>query len=72
MSSTFCKPLSITFSRSLSEADFPQLSKTSFMSVIFKKGCKKNICNYRPIAKLSCIPKVFEKLVYNLIKQDCY
>jgi hypothetical protein len=70
--STLCKPLAIIFSRSLFEGSFPQLWKTSFISPIFKKGCKKNICNYRPIAKLSCIPKVFEKLVYNLIKQDCY
>ena len=70
--STLCKPLSIIFSRSLPEGGFPQLWKTSFISPIFKKGCKKNICNYRPIAKLSCIRKVFEKLVYNLIKHDCY
>ena len=55
--SKLCKPLYIIFSRSLSEGGLPQLCKTTFISTI---------------AKLPCIPIVFEKLVYNLHKQDCY
>ena len=36
--------------------------------MIFKKGCKKNRDNYRPISITSCLANVFEKLVQNRIK----
>ena len=66
------KLLTLLFERSLSEGYFPKIWKISFISPIFKKGCNKEISNYRPIAKLSSIPKVFERLVYDIIKHDCY
>lgn len=37
--------------------------KVSFITPIYKSGPKHVISNYRPISKLSMIPKVFEKLV---------
>jgi hypothetical protein len=47
----------------LSDGVFPSEWKYSFITPIHKKKSKENISNYRPIAKLSCIGKVFEKLL---------
>jgi hypothetical protein len=57
------KPLSLVFNRSLATGTFPSLWKMSFLTPIFKSGSKSDINNYRGIAKLSSIPKLFEKLV---------
>lgn len=61
--SSILKPLLILFNRSLSEGYFPKVWKSSFIVPIFKKGDKVDVKNYRGIAKLSAIPKLFEKLV---------
>ena len=34
---------------------------------IFKNGCRKEVSNYRPIACLPVLSKVFEKVVFNQI-----
>ncbi|XP_055381850.1 uncharacterized protein LOC129612327 [Condylostylus longicornis] len=65
------KPISTLFNRSISEGTFPSWWKTSFIRPVHKKGEKKNIENYRPIAKLSSIPKVFELMVYDVIYNYC-
>ncbi|XP_055387973.1 uncharacterized protein LOC129616364, partial [Condylostylus longicornis] len=65
------KPISTLFNRSISEDTFPSWWKTSFIRPVHKKGEKKNIENYRPIAKLSSIPKVFELMVYDVIYNYC-
>ncbi|XP_055381340.1 uncharacterized protein LOC129611940 [Condylostylus longicornis] len=65
------KPISTLFNRSISEGTFPSCWKTSFIRPVHKKGEKKNIENYRPIAKLSSIPKVFELMVYDVIYNYC-
>ena len=31
---------------------------------LFKKGCPKDVSNYRPFSLLSCFSKIIEKLVY--------
>lgn len=51
------------FNLSLREGFFPDSWKSLFITPIFKNGDKRDISNYRGIAILSTIPKLFEKLV---------
>jgi hypothetical protein len=55
--------LSYLFNLSLRTSVFPELWKSSFIAPLFKKGARNDICNYRGIAKLSPIPKLFESIV---------
>lgn len=56
-------PLTKMFNRSLSIGVFPEIWKESFIVPLFKSGCRSNVENYRGIAKLSAIPKLFEQLI---------
>jgi hypothetical protein len=51
--SAFAKPLSLLFNR-----------KVSYITLIFKKGRRNNVEDYRRVAILSAIPKRLELLVY--------
>lgn len=56
-------PLTLMFNMSIKYGYFPKIWKDSFIIPLFKSGNKSNISNYRGIAKLSTIPKLFEKLI---------
>ena len=61
--SNLSKALVNIFNLSLSEGVFLDYWKSSYITPIFKSGSKQSVANYRPIAKLQLIPKVFESLV---------
>lgn len=56
-------PLTLLFNLSIKSGFFPNIWKDSYIIPLFKSGSKTDISNYRGIAKLSAIPKLFEKLV---------
>jgi Reverse transcriptase (RNA-dependent DNA polymerase) len=61
--SQLCYPMFILFKLSLTHGTFPTLWKTTIITPIFKSGDIHNVCNYRPISKLSCFGKLLEKIV---------
>jgi hypothetical protein len=63
-------PLTQIFNMSLMHGKFPESWKSSYLVPIFKSGSKSDIRNYRGIAIISCIPKLFESIVNEKIFQQ--
>ena len=59
---TVSKPLCILMNRSFHEGIFPDIWKLADVIPIFKKGDKSEPSNYRPVALLSCIGKLQERI----------
>ena len=51
----------------MSDGAFPKLWKKSFLIPLYKNGGKNDVQNYRPVARLSCIPKIFESIVTEVV-----
>jgi len=62
------KPLTNIYNASLESGIFPDQLKIAKVVPVHKRGDKKDIQNYRPIALLSVFSKLLEKLVYNRLK----
>ena len=60
---TISKTLSRLYTKCLSERRIPTASKNAKMTIIFKKGTKKDLRNYRPICLLSNIYKLLSKVL---------
>lgn len=50
---------------SLQTGQFPQKLKVSIVKPLFKKGDKRDITNYRPIALLPILSKIFERVMHD-------
>jgi hypothetical protein len=58
------------FNRSLASSVFRDRWKLSFVTPIFKSGKRNDVSNYRGIAILSTVDKLFEILVYRYMYED--
>lgn len=56
-------PLTRIFNYSLKTGYFPTCWRESFLIPLHKSGNRRSVDNYRGIAKLSDIPKLFEKII---------
>ena len=59
------KPICILINLSFKSGSFPASLKIARITPIFKKGNKKMVENYRPIASLPYISKIFERIMAN-------
>lgn len=59
----FVKPLTFLINQSYDEGICPEALKLAVIKPVFKKGDKLNVANYRPIALLPVISKIFEKII---------
>ena len=65
MSSTITPVLVTVINLALSLGIFPGDLKLAKVVPIFKKGDKLKMNNYRPILLLTCLSKIFEKVVFH-------
>ena len=64
VSKSVSKPLCILMNISFEEGIFPDMWKIANVIPIYKKGDKSQPSNYRPVALLSCIGKLQERIVF--------
>ena len=60
---SIAKPLKINFEKSLKEGKLPEWWKRANVTPIFKKGCRSERKNYRPVSLTSIIYKILESFV---------
>ena len=56
-------PLSLLFTLSYNTGYLPREWKVAHVVPVFKKGCKDNVENYRPISLTSLVMKTFERIM---------
>ena len=61
-------PLTLLINKIVMEGDYPDTLKYATIKPLHKKGDKSDISNYRPIALLPVINKIFERIICNRIQ----
>ena len=67
----FADNLEIIFNKAIEDGIYPDNMKIARVVALFKKGERHLADNYRPISLLSCINKIFEKLVCRQLLTYC-
>lgn len=62
-------PLAYLVNKSFEEGVFPNKLKHAKIVPIYKSGTKTTIENYRPISMLPVFSKIFERIVYNRLRE---
>jgi hypothetical protein len=66
------KPMCHIFNASLEQGIYPDRMKFVSLMPIYKTGDKVVMTNYRPISLLTSFSKIFERVVYNRIRQHMH
>ena len=64
------EPLSIIFERSWRTGEVPEDCRVANVTLVFKKGEKEDLGNYRPVSLTSVPGKVLEQLVLDAISKQ--
>jgi exonuclease III len=65
-------PLTYICNKVLQTGIFPDRLKYAEVKPLYKKGDKKELCNYRPISLLPNFSKVIEKVIYKRLSQHLH
>ena len=65
------RALSLLFNAVWKTKHAPDVWKGTFVSPLFKQGEKDDPANYRPIALMSCLLKVFERVIDSRLRAFC-
>ena len=68
ISSSIVNPITFLVNQMIATASYPNVLKMADVIPIFKSGNKKHCNNYRPIAMLHNLSKVFEKVILNRLQ----
>ncbi|GAB0178457.1 mitochondrial enolase superfamily member 1 [Grus japonensis] len=63
------RPLSIIFKRSWRTGEVPEDWRKANVTLVFKKGKKKGLGNYRPVSLTSVPGRVMEQLILGVINE---
>ena len=67
LSNELSEPIALLFNKSLEEGKIPSEWKMAEVTAIFKKGCKSEPGNYRPVSLTCVLCKVLESLVRDVV-----
>ena len=67
LAEVIAKPLSIIYQCSLLTGEVPEDCRLASVTPIYKKGCKEDPGNYRPVSLTSVPGKVIEQIVLRVI-----
>ena len=56
-------PLAIIYNKCIDKGTLPSQWKEAIVTPIFKKGCKSDLGNYRPVSLTSVVCKVMERMI---------
>lgn len=65
--SSISEPLNKIFNECLKTGKMPRMWKQAHVIPIYKKGSRNLVDNYRPVSLLSCIGKLFERIVFKYL-----
>lgn len=69
--SSIVAPLYLLYNKSLRLGHMPNIWKKTYITPVYKAGNKQDILNYRPIAIIGTISKIFDSIVASNLNELC-